>query len=529
MEEKGKLAILATIAGALLLLFVRLGAYPLLDPDEARFARTSVEMMRSRDYVVPTFEGEPRLVKPPLLHWVQTSLFQLAGPSEMLARLPAAASTFMSLLLVAWIGWRRFGVEGAAWTAVTFLTLPVVVMLARVGTLDALLSVHVLAVLALDLVQHDHTELERSGVIGLLLGLAFLVKGPVGVLLPLVMILAGRTATGRDVLPSPKTCVTTILALSAVVLPWGLVFVQRVGWDNVVRLLRAEIVDRAAAGAANAEPWWYYLAVCLVAFLPWAGPLFLGMVRGLSRWHDPDSPTGPYAAAAFGAGLVFFSLGRGKLPSYILPLAPLAALVVTFELGQELVNPTRRRAGSSLVATTLVALSVGLGVASAMSLENNARGAATTGAAAFGIAALVALWGVLKSAPRIVYGAAAVGSYAFLLAVVLGAPPVFSTTRSAAPLVAAVPALRSARPLVVVDTSLPSLTYYTDRVPERVTGRDLAGRLDRGDAPLVVLDDVDRDKLPADVRKQLRELARSGKLRVFEPVEVSLTPAGSRW
>ena len=529
MEEKGKLAILATIAGALLLLFVRLGAYPLLDPDEARFARTSVEMMRSGDYVVPTFEGAPRLVKPPLLHWVQSSLFQLGGESELLARLPAAASTFVSLLLVAWIGWRRFSVEGSAWAAATFLTFPIVVMIARAGTMDALLSVHILAILALDLVQHDHTGLERSGVIGLLLGLAFLVKGPVGVLLPLVMILAGRTATGRDVVPSPKTFVTAVLTMSAVVLPWGLVFVQRVGGSNVVRLLRAETVNRAAGGAANLEPWWYYLAVCLVAFLPWAGPLFLGIGRGLARWHDSESPTGPYAAAAFGAGLVFFSLSKGKLPSYVLPLAPLAALVVTFELGQELVNPTRRRAGSSLVATTLVALSVGLGVASAMSLENNARGAATTGAAAFGLAALVGLWGVLKSAPRIVYAAAAVGSFAFLLAVVLGAPPVFSTTRSAAPLVAAVPALRSARPLVLVDTPLPSLTYYADRVPERVAGQELAERLDRGDSPLVVLDDVDRDKLSAEVRSRLREVGHSGKLRVFEPADASLTPAGSRW
>jgi 4-amino-4-deoxy-L-arabinose transferase-like glycosyltransferase len=431
LEEKGKLAILATIAGALLLLFFRLGAYPLLDPDEARFARTSVEMMRSADYVVPTFEGAPRLVKPPLLHWIQASLFNLGGPSEMLARLPAAASTFMSLLLVGWIGWRRFGVEGAAWAAVTFLTFPLVVFIARVGTLDALLSVHVVAVLALDLVQHDHTELERSGVIGLLLGLAFLVKGPVGVALPLVMILAGRTAAGREVMPSIKTAVTTILAWSAVVLPWGLVFIRRVGAGSVVQLLRAETVDRAVAGTAHVEPWWYYLAVCLVAFLPWAGPLFLGMFRGLARWRDPDSPTGPYAAAAFGAGLVFFSLSRGKLPNYILPLAPLAALVVTFELGQELVNPQRRRAGSSLVATTLVALAIGLGVASGTSLESDARGAAATGAAAFGIAALVALWGVLKSAPRIVYGAAAVGSFVFLLAVVVGAPSVLAATRSA--------------------------------------------------------------------------------------------------
>jgi len=399
LEEKGKLALLAAIGGALLVLFLRLGAYPLLDPDEARFARTSVEMMSSRDYVVPTFEGAPRLVKPPLLNWVQASLFQLAGPSELLARLPAAFSTFMSLLLVAWIGWRRFGVEGSAWSAAVFLTFPVVVLIARVGTLDALLSVHVLAVLALDLVQHDHTEIERSGVIGGLLGLAFLVKGPVGVLLPLVMILAGRTATGRDVVPSVKTAVTTVLASVAVVLPWGLVFVERVGRANVLQLLRSEVVDRAVAGTVHVEPWWYYLAVCLVAFLPWVGPLFVGVVRGLSSWRDPDSPTGPYAAAAFVAGLVFFSLSKGKLPNYILPLAPVAALVVTFELGQELVNPSKRRLGAGMVATTLVAIASGLGIAGSMALTGATQTAAFIGAGAFGVAALVALFGMLGNSP----------------------------------------------------------------------------------------------------------------------------------
>lgn len=519
MEEKGKLALLATVAGALLLLFFRLGSYPLLDPDEARFARTSVEMMRSGDYVVPTFEGEPRLVKPPLMHWIQTALFQTGGATEMLARLPAAAATFVSLFLVAWIGWRRFGVEGSAWAAIVFLTSPLVVVIARVGTLDALLSVHVLAVLALELVQHEQTELERYGVVGLLLGLAFLVKGPVGVALPLLMILAGRTATGRDVMPSFKTIVTTVLAMSAVVLPWGLVFIERIGAKSVVRLLRTETVDRAVTGTAHVEPWWYYLGVCLVAFLPWAGPLFLGTIRGLARWRDGESPTGPFAAAAFVAGIAFFSLSKGKLPNYILPLAPLAALVVAFELGQELVNPTKRRAGSALVATTLVAVSVGLGIAAAVSPDGVVQGAETFGAIAFGLASLIALVGVLQPSPRIVYGAAAVGSFSFLCAVVIVSPSVLAATRSAAVLVDKVPSLRSARPLVLVGGHLPSLTHYADRIPERVTGAQLAERLDRGDAPLVVLtDDGDPNAMPVRVRKRLREIARSGKMRVFEPI-----------
>ena len=59
------------LAAAALLLLINTGGVPLFDPDEARFARTSVEMIRTGDIVVPRFEGQPRIVKPPLMHWLK--------------------------------------------------------------------------------------------------------------------------------------------------------------------------------------------------------------------------------------------------------------------------------------------------------------------------------------------------------------------------------------------------------------------------------------------------------------------------
>jgi 4-amino-4-deoxy-L-arabinose transferase len=521
LEEKGKLGLLAVIAAALVILFLRLGAYPLLDPDEARFARTSVEMMRSHDYVVPTFEGVPRLVKPPLLHWIQVALFDLAGPGELMARLPAAGATFVSLLLVGWIGWRRFGVEGAAWSTAIFLTFPLVAIIARIGTLDALLAVHVLAVIALDMVQPDGTGLQRSTVIGGLLGLAFLVKGPVGVALPLVVVLAGRTAAGRDVLPSFRSTVTAILAWCAVVLPWGLVFLQRVGGATTAGIVKSEVIARSlGGGVAHLEPWWFYLKVVAVAFLPWLAPLVMGTVRGLARWRDAESPTGPYAAAGLVAGLVFFSVSKGKLPNYILPLAPLAALVITFELGQELVDAHRRRWGPTLVATTLIVLTVALAAAAAADLETRLRGIALVGALVYGAAGVFSLVGIMKRSPRWVYAAGVAGSVLFLVAVVEGTPPVLATKRSAAPLVAAVPMIQSSRPLVLVEMGLPSLTYYADRVPERIEARSLADRMARGDDdPILVMDRADWSRIPGELQLRLREIGRSGKLRAFERID----------
>lgn len=517
MEERNLLALGIILVLGFLVFFLGLGSAPLLDPDEARFARTSVEMMRSHDFVVPTFEGAPRLVKPPLLHWIQSSLFRVFGPNELVARLPAALSAFVSLLLVAWIGWRRFGDEGAAWAATFFATMPLVVFTARIGTLDALLAVHVLAVMTLDLTQPDRSGLQKSAVMGALLGLAFLVKGPVGVVLPLVMMLAGRTACARDVLPSLRTVVTASLAWAVVVLPWGLVFLQRVGGGTGVGTLRTEAFSRYFEGTAHVEPWWFYGKIVLVVFLPWVVPLVTGTVRGLSRWRDAESPTGPYAAAAFTAGLVFFSLGKGKLPNYLVPIAPMAALIIAFELGQELVHPAKRRLAPSFLSATLVAVALVLGAGGILRLDGTAQAVVIAAAVAHGLAALVALYGILRGRPRWVYGAAAGASLACLLLIVIAAPPLIGAARSAKPLVDAVPQLASSRPIVLVDRNLPSLTYYIDRVPEKVEGRQLEERLGRGDAPLIVITDRDYERLPLEVQRRLAPLGHVGNLAAYEP------------
>ena len=88
------------MALALVLLAIRTTDVPLIDPDEPRFARTSVEMLQQGEFVVPQFEGRPRLSKPPLLHWLHLPLFRIAGVAEWTARLPSMAAALGLLLAV---------------------------------------------------------------------------------------------------------------------------------------------------------------------------------------------------------------------------------------------------------------------------------------------------------------------------------------------------------------------------------------------------------------------------------------------
>lgn len=509
------------LAAAALLLVAKIGSYPLLDPDEARFARTSVEMLRSGDWVVPAFEGAPRLAKPPLLHWLQAWLFRLLGPSEAPARLPAVLATLVSILIVGWLARRRFGEEGRVWATAIFATMPLVLVVGRIGTLDALLAAHVVAAVALDMIAPDGGA-QRGAAIGALLGLAFLIKGPVGVATALVVMLAGRTASGRDVLPSIRTAVAGVTAWCVVVLPWGLAFLERIGASGVRSLLHDEVVRRAVEGTAHVEPPWYYAPVVAIGCLPWAGPLVVGLFRSLQSRREPGAQTALYSSGGFIAGLAMFSLFRGKLPNYILPLMPLAALVVTWELGQELGAPRRRRLGQSLLLATLVAMSVAFAGAAALRLEAEARGVAVAGAFFFAAAAATGIVAFVQGRPRLLYGAAAAATALFLFGVVLGVTDLLGERRSAATVVASVPALAEPRPVVVVGRRLPSLTWYLDRVPEVLSSHEeIVERLAKADGALFVVQSEDLKLLPREALSALRTVGRGGDYVVLEATSSS--------
>jgi len=506
----------AGLIAVALLVLAGAATIPLLDPDEARFARTSVEMLRRGDPVVPIFEGRPRLVKPPLLHWIQMAAFSVAGANELTARLPSALAVLATVALAGWIARRRFGPEAAVWAVATLGTIPLTVVIGRLGTLDALLTLHVFAVVAVDLGLPDDGR-RRGALVGALLGLAFLVKGPVGVALPLLIVLAGRTAAGRETVPRLRTVFEALAGWAVVVLPWGLAFIHRMGVDRAADVLRREVVVRALMGTAHVEPVWYYLPVLAVAVLPWSVALIVAFGRVAGRLGDPATRTARYLAAGLVVGVIFFSLSRGKLPTYLAPLMPLAGLLLAWEAGQQIVEAGRSRAAMLALVAGPAAWGAALAV---YAFRLPAGPLRTAGWVAGGILLLTAAIGAVAAVhrrPRRVWGAVAVGAAVSLAAVFALVLPELAQTRSAAALVGAVPELRSARPVVLVAMRMPSLTFYLDRIPDVVAPESLPQRLAAGDDPLLVVDAQDLAMLDPVLRKRLREVGRHGHDFVFEP------------
>src|SRR5437773_8921945 len=93
---------------------------PLIDRDEPRFAEASREMGNRSDYVIPYFNNQFRLDKPPLTYWAQLGSYKIFGETDFAARFPSAiAAALTALSILAW-GSRLGGRKAGWWAAIVF-------------------------------------------------------------------------------------------------------------------------------------------------------------------------------------------------------------------------------------------------------------------------------------------------------------------------------------------------------------------------------------------------------------------------
>src|SRR5439155_13272615 len=106
------------------LIFHTIGTWsvPLIDRDEPRFAEASREMIERGDYIVPHFNNQLRLDKPPLAYWAQVASYKILGENDFAARFPSTiAGALTAVLLLAWGS--RSGKASVGWWAAIIFTL----------------------------------------------------------------------------------------------------------------------------------------------------------------------------------------------------------------------------------------------------------------------------------------------------------------------------------------------------------------------------------------------------------------------
>jgi 4-amino-4-deoxy-L-arabinose transferase-like glycosyltransferase len=340
--------------------FSHLGAIGFVGPDEPRYAWIARDMAETGDWVTPRLYGKPWFEKPPLFYWGAALSFKLFGVSEAAARLPSAISALLATLALAWLALRLYGAETARWLLLFLPTTVGMIGFSHAAATDmpfsgmltiAMVAAAVVVRLGREAAGSIVGDAAAGGVLrlssgqaspsptkawlalilfGFFLGLAVLAKGPAGIILcgGSVFFWALFTKRWRDAfrLLHPAA----ISAFSVTALPWYILCARRNPDFFRVFIIEHNFKRYLTPEFQHIQPFWYYIPILLIAFLPWTGVVLWSALLGVVRIQRIKliSETAAYFVSWAFFCVAFFSVSQSKLPGYILPALPAIAVLL---------------------------------------------------------------------------------------------------------------------------------------------------------------------------------------------------------
>ena len=309
-----------------------LGGHTLWDVDEPNNAVCAREMLAAGNWWVPVFNGGLRFDKPILLYWLMMPLFHWFGVHEWTARLPSA----LAITALTWVVFhftRRLadGRTGLV-AALLFATALHVVVIARAATPDPLLMLCVgfalLAFIVFWLEGAADAKLIMAAWAAL--GVGMLAKGPVALLLPGLIVLLFLLLRGELRKLGRMRPVAGLLLALAIALPWYVAVGVLTDGEWLKGFILHHNIDRftGALQGHRGFPGFYVISF-LAGWFPWTGLLLAALLFAPWRLRAlREDPLRLFLLCWIGVFLVFFTIARTRLPNYMLPTFPAAAVLM---------------------------------------------------------------------------------------------------------------------------------------------------------------------------------------------------------
>jgi 4-amino-4-deoxy-L-arabinose transferase-like glycosyltransferase len=387
---------------ALLLFFGGLGSYPLLEPDEGRYAEIPREMLARGDFVTPHLNGVLYFEKPPLYYWLSSAALSLPGRPEVLCRLFGALFGLGGVGL-AWLLGRSMGGPRVALTAAIVLgSSPLWVALSRANIIDMAMAFFLSATLTCFWLAQEKERGERGERLlwyGMFAAaaLATLTKGLIGFLIPGAVIFLYLLFARRWRLLSRVPWIGGVALFLALAAPWHLLAARRNPDFLWFYFVREHFLRYATPEAKRQAPAWFFAAILAVGLIPWSGVLPAAARLFRMRLRD-ERPGLIFLACWAGFVLLFFSASQSKLVPYILPGVPPLAVLIALALDAAEDDERVRswaRVGGTVGALLLAVLAAGL-LAVALGRVKQASAAVLPGALTFAMptlaASLLSVW-----------------------------------------------------------------------------------------------------------------------------------------
>jgi 4-amino-4-deoxy-L-arabinose transferase-like glycosyltransferase len=301
------------------------------DNHECFVSVTAREMLQNGDWVMPTFNDQPRLQKTPLSYWLVAAIAKVTGKvDEFAARLPSVVFAVLSVCAIIyfvsqWLSFRTAIISAGVWaTSLGY------VRLAHNARAEMVMTFFT-TVCFLSFYSAITENSRRKQIVYMLafwvsFGLANLAKGPAPI--PLVLVpLFVYVAVFRQWKKVPRLLpIAGALIFLAIVLPWPLAIAHRVNWDLLI--WKREFVDRFFGEYAKGDyPIYYYFLIMFKYATPWVVFLPMALAAPFFRIWGRKRPVMFYLWILFVTDFAFLMLSEGKRQHYIMPIMPALAIL----------------------------------------------------------------------------------------------------------------------------------------------------------------------------------------------------------
>lgn len=308
---------------------VNLGGSSLWDLDEGVYAEMAREMVLRDDYINTFFNFAPRFDKPPLVLWLTAFFYKIFGVSEFSTRFGVMLFGMGTLILVYIMGKEFFNKKTGLIATLVLGTSFQFVIQSRMIYMDVPLTFFIMLSLYLFWLGFNRDR-KYYLLMGVSLALGTLVKGPVALGLPglIVLFYLGILPFLREfkhIWTWGGAIIYFIIAL-----PWHLLIWNNYGSRFLNDYFGYHMLTRfSKAIETHSGPWYYYIGVIILGLLPWSAfiPWGVGLVR--KNWQEKRQEF-RLLLIWFAVIFIFFSIASTKLPGYILPTYPILALLVGY-------------------------------------------------------------------------------------------------------------------------------------------------------------------------------------------------------
>ncbi|MEE8359733.1 MAG: glycosyltransferase family 39 protein [Candidatus Omnitrophota bacterium] len=289
--------------------------------DESFYFQSAKQMLDTGDWVTPYYFDTPRFQKPPLFYWIVASFFKIFGIDWSSSRLPSAISMALVVALTYVLALRFYDKSAAIMASLIMISTIATFRYARLALPEAFF----LLLLSLTIFLLLNRRYYPAYVV---MGFAFLIKGPVGIILPLFIMAAYRYSMGEKGFFKEIKLVPGIVITLAIGLPWYLAMIKIHGLSYLDHIFYRETIERISGFSFGKI--FYFLPVIFIFYLPWSFFLIPSMKNTVGEISQGSRPKdgAVFSLVWFLAVLIFFTFLGEKHRHYMLAASvPLAIML----------------------------------------------------------------------------------------------------------------------------------------------------------------------------------------------------------